>query len=79
MVNTPWIAGVLVSWLTLSVPCATALEDTELPLTAGYEKNSTNGFFMGSKDGQFRLNIGLYAQARYDVNWRETPAGEDDV
>jgi hypothetical protein len=53
--------------------------DTEIPLTAGYEKNSTNGVFIRSKDGQFRLNIGLYTQARYDINWRGAPVGEDDV
>jgi hypothetical protein len=54
-------------------------DDGEIPLTAGYEKNSTNGFFIRSKDGQFRLNIGLYTQVRYDVNWRDAPAGENDV
>jgi len=51
----------------------------EIPLIAGYEKNSTNGFFIRSKDQQFRLNIGAYTQARYDINWRDAPAGEDDV
>jgi len=54
-------------------------EDGEIPLTAGYEKNSTNGFFIRSKDGQFRLNVGAYTQVRYDVNWRDAPAGENDV
>jgi hypothetical protein len=53
--------------------------DSEIPLTAGYEKNSTNGVFIRSKDEQFRLNIGLYTQFRYDINWRDAPAGEDDV
>ncbi len=53
--------------------------DGENPLTAGYEKNSTNGVFIRSKDEQFRLNIGLYTQVRYDINWRDAPAGEDDV
>ena len=57
-----------------------AREDSaETPLTAGYEKNPANGVFIRSKDGQFRLNIGLFTQARYDVNWRDAPAGEDDV
>jgi hypothetical protein len=96
------LAGSIVACLMVLVPCALALENTEvtesapegadqaekgegvdsdaeIPLTAGYEKNSTNGFFIRSKDGQFRLNIGLYTQARYDVNWRDAPAGEDDV
>lgn len=52
---------------------------SEIPMTAGYEKNTTNGFFIRSKDEQFRLNIGAYTQARYDINWREAPAGEEDV
>ena len=51
----------------------------EIPLTAGYEKNLTNGFFIRSKDGQFRLNIGAYTQSRYDINWRDAPAGENDI
>jgi hypothetical protein len=95
------LTGSIVACLML-VPCALALENTEvtesapegadqaekseggdsdaeIPVTAGYEKNSTNGFFIRSKDGQFRLNIGLYTQARYDVNWRDAPAGEEDV
>ena len=54
-------------------------DDGQNALTAGYEKNSTNGFFIRSKDGQFRLNIGAYTQVRYDVNWRDAPAGENDV
>lgn len=54
-------------------------DDGKIPLTAGYEKNSTNGFFIRSKDGQFRLNIGAYTQVRYDINWRDAPAGENDV
>ena len=54
-------------------------DDGEIPLTAGYEKNSTNGFFIRSKDGQFRLNIGAYTQVRYDINWRDAPAGDNDV
>jgi len=51
----------------------------EIPMTAGYDKNSADGFFIRSKDEQFRLNIGAYTQARYDINWRDAPAGEDDV
>jgi hypothetical protein len=54
-------------------------DDGELPLTAGYDKTAMNGFFIRSKDESFRLNIGAYTQARYDVNWRDAPAGEDDV
>ena len=44
---------------------------------AGYDKGNFNGFFVQSRDGQFRLNIGGYSQLRYDLVWRETPpAGE---
>lgn len=53
--------------------------DDEPRLTAGYDKAAMNGFFIRSEDGSFRLNIGAYTQARYDVNWRDAPAGEDDV
>ena len=81
------LTGSLFACMMVFAPCALAVEGSEpdeneaaeTPLTAGYEKNSTNGFFIRSKDGQFRLNIGLYTQARYDVNWREAPPGEDDV
>jgi hypothetical protein len=53
--------------------------DDELRLTAGYDKAAMNGFFIRSEDGFFRLNIGAYTQVRYDVNWRDAPAGEDDI
>ena len=52
---------------------------SEVPLTAGYDKSGGKGFFIRSEDSQFRLNIGAYTQARYDINWREAPVGEDDV
>jgi hypothetical protein len=58
---------------------ADADADKEGALTAGYDKTAMNGFFIRSEDESFRLNIGAYTQARYDVNWREAPAGEDDV
>jgi len=48
-------------------------------VTAGYDKTAMNGFFIRSADQAFRLNIGAYTQVRYDVNWRDAPAGEDDV
>jgi hypothetical protein len=46
-------------------------EDTKI--TAGYEKNGWNGFWIGSEDGEFRLNIGAYTQVRYNMNWRTRP------
>jgi hypothetical protein len=45
----------------------------ETGVEAGYEKNGWNGFFIRSKDGQFRLNIGAYTQIRYNMNWRTRP------
>ena len=45
----------------------------ESGVDAGYEKNGWNGFFIRSKDGQFRLNIGAYTQIRYNMNWRTRP------
>jgi len=47
-------------------------EKEEFP-TAGYEKNGFNGFFIQSKDGLFRLNIGGYTQLRYNMNWIQDP------
>jgi len=44
---------------------------------AGFDKANFNGFFVQSRDEQFRLNIGAYTQFRYNLVWRETPpAGE---
>lgn len=44
---------------------------------AGYDKDNFNGFFVQSRDEQFRLNLGAYAQFRYNLVWRETPPAED--
>ena len=81
------LTGSLLACMMVLAPCTLAVEGSEpdekeaseTALTAGYEKSSTNGVFVRSKDERFRLNIGLYTQARYDVNWREAPPGEDDV
>jgi hypothetical protein len=44
---------------------------------AGYDKGNFNGFFVQSRNGEFRLNLGAYTQFRYNLVWRETPpAGE---
>ena len=40
---------------------------------AGFDKANFNGFFVQSRDEQFRLNIGAYTQFRYNLVWRETP------
>jgi len=43
-------------------------------MTAGWDK----GFFLASPDGNYRLNIGGYAQFRYIYNYRDDPgAGQD--
>jgi hypothetical protein len=44
---------------------------------AGYDKGNFDGFFVQSRNGQFRLNIGAYSQLRYDLVWRETPPAGD--
>jgi hypothetical protein len=80
--NRARLGGVIVSCCVVFLPCTVAQEEPradEVPLTAGYDKADGGGFFIRSKDEKFRLNMGLYTQARYDVNWREAPAGEDDV
>jgi hypothetical protein len=44
---------------------------------AGFDKANFNGFFVQSRDQQFRLNIGAYSQLRYNLVWRETPPAGD--
>lgn len=44
---------------------------------AGYDKGNFDGFFIQSSDGQFRLNLGAWAQLRYAGVWRETPPDGD--
>ena len=44
---------------------------------AGFDKGNFNGFFIQSRDEQFRLNIGAYTQFRYNLVWRETPSAGD--
>ena len=56
----------------------TASGSNEQSLTAGYDKNASNGFFIRSEDQDFLLSIGAYTQPRANLNWRDAPAGEDD-
>jgi len=44
-------------------------ENQDLPV-AGYDTTKAQPIFIQSKDGQFKLNIGLYSQVRYNMNWR---------
>ena len=44
---------------------------------AGFDKANLNGFFVQSRNEEFRLNIGAYAQVRYNLVWRETPPAGD--
>jgi len=78
------LATVLVVFAVLiSARPATAQDAQEAPadsaaaektkITAGFEKNGWNGFWIGSEDGEFRLNIGAYTQVRYNMNWRTRP------
>lgn len=43
--------------------------DADLP-TAGYDTTAYHPLFIQSKDGRFRFNLGMYAQVRYNMNWR---------
>ena len=52
---------------------ADSTDSEDSRMTAGYEKNGWNGFWIGSEDGEFRLNIGAYTQVRYNTNWRTRP------
>lgn len=58
------------------LPVDTEKEEIKYDI-AGYEKGNFDGFFVQSRDGQFRLNIGAYSQLRYDLVWRETPPAGD--
>lgn len=86
------LATALIAVLLVATAPLVAQDATEPPsdvavsdstgIEAGYEKNGWNGFFIRSKDGEFRLNIGAYTQVRYSANWRTRPdtaqAGEND-
>lgn len=54
-----------------------AASDT-IGATAGFDKNAVNGFYIKSADDEFRLNIGAYAQLRYNANWRDKPSNGDE-
>ena len=67
----------------MAEPPTDAKADAEEPQVkhdiAGYDKANFNGFFIQSRDQEFRLNIGAYSQFRYDLVWRESPpAGDRD-
>jgi len=46
-----------------------SLSAQDLPV-AGFDTNTAQPIFIQSKDGQFKLNLGLYTQVRYNMNWR---------
>lgn len=51
----------------------------DLP-TAGYAPSPTNGAFIQSSSGDFRLQLGAYTQIRWNGNWRDaTDTGEPSV
>jgi len=58
-------------------PPADAEEEEIQYEIAGYDKGNFDGFFVQSRNGQFRLNIGAYSQLRYNLVWRETPPAGD--
>ena len=43
--------------------------NSNLP-TAGFDTTQYHPIFIQSKDGQFKLNLGMYTQVRYNMNWR---------
>lgn len=45
---------------------------------AGFDPRATNGFFLRSPDGLFRLNIGAYTQIRYGINERQDAPPDED-
>jgi len=67
---------------SVTEPPADAEEEEEEEVKhdiAGFDKANLNGFFVQSRDAEFRLNLGAYTQFRYNLSWLETPpAGEDD-
>jgi hypothetical protein len=48
----------------------------DLPV-AGYDPSPTNGAFIQSTNGQFRLQFGAFTQIRWNANWRDAPASTD--
>ena len=47
---------------------------------AGFDKGELNPFYIQSRGGRFRLNVGAYTEFRYTANLRQTPPegeGED--
>lgn len=68
-------AKVWILLLTFFMAAGTAVsqenksEEVELPV-AGYDTTSYHPLFIQSKDGLFKFNLGMYAQVRYNMNWR---------
>lgn len=46
---------------------------------AGFEKGALNAFFIQSRSGRFRLNLGAFTQFRYTGNIRQSPGEIDGV
>ena len=44
-------------------------DGNDLPV-AGYDTTAYHPLFIQSKDGRFKFNLGMYAQVRYNMNWR---------
>lgn len=46
---------------------------------AGYEPSPVNGFYVQSRNGDFRLQLGGYTQIRWNANWRTAPGTVEDI
>lgn len=57
-------------FLLLSSLALYGQEEDSLPV-AGYDTTAYHPIFIQSPDGQFKLNIGMYTQFRYNANWRQ--------
>ncbi len=62
----------------LALEKADTATDYSQGITAGYTKTGGNGFFIRDTEDQFRLNIGAFTQARYNMNWRDSSSGGND-
>lgn len=56
--------------MTISTFVSAQEKRTEDLPVAGYDTSAYHPLFIQSPDGLFRLNLGMYAQVRYNMNWR---------
>ena len=54
------------------------LQAQEVP-TAGFDTTSYHPLFIQSKNQRFKLNLGMYTQFRYNMNWRQNMPDTDST